>query len=117
MPQKGRRTRNPRAVPVVALAAVLALGAVACGESKEEKALDQVCDARADIQKNINELSSLTATTATVDGIKKNVSAIQDDLGKIKDAQPDLSPSRKQQVQAATDTFQSDVSSTVNSLS
>ena len=105
-------------IGAVSIAVCSVLGLVACGsgESKEQKALNQVCDARADIQKQINELSSLTATTATVDGIKGNASAISSDLTKIKDAQPQLNEQRKKEVQSATQAFEADVSSTINGL-
>jgi len=107
-----------RLIGAVSIAIGLMLGLVACGsgQSKEEKALNQVCDARADIQKQINELSSLTVTTATVDGVKGNVDAIKSDLTKIKDATPDLTEQRKKEVQSATQTFETEVSSTINGL-
>ena len=49
------------------LAIVLLLGILlgACGESDEEQAQDAVCDARASIQKQVDELSGLTLGTAT----------------------------------------------------
>ena len=61
------------------------LAVAACGDAKssQEKAQNQVCDARADIQKQVNELTSLTFSTATTDGVKKNLQAIQKDLGKF----------------------------------
>jgi hypothetical protein len=42
---------------------MLALTLGACGESDEEKAQNQVCDARADIAKQVDELKGLTAAT------------------------------------------------------
>ena len=102
------------------LAMLLLLGAVALagcgGQSKEDKAKSQVCDARSDISKQVNELSSLTLASASVDGIKQNVKAIQDDLGKIKDAQSDLTPQRKQQVQSANAAFTQQVKSIASNV-
>jgi hypothetical protein len=102
------------------LALLLLLGAVALagcgGQSKEDKAKSQVCDARADISKQVDELSSLTLATASVDGIKQNVKAIQDDLGKIKDAQSNLTPERKQQVQSANEAFTQQMKSIASSV-
>ena len=105
--------------PVVAallLASVVAI--VACGddESSAEKAQNQVCDARADIQKQVDELSQLTLSTATTDGIDQNLQAIKDDLGKIKDAESDLNADRKQEVQSATQQFTSEVASVAKTV-
>lgn len=89
-------------IPVLA-AAGIALSA--CGQSAEDKAKAQVCNARADIQKQVNELRGLSLTTATVDGVKSNLNAIKADLGKIKDAQGQLSDARRKEVQAANAAF------------
>ena len=48
---------------------------------------------------------------------KSAVEAIGEDLKKIKDAQPNLAPARKEQVEKATETFQKQLSSTVTALS
>lgn len=77
----------------------------ACGESAEKKAQKQVCDARADIQNQVDALRSLTISSSIKDDLTKSVDAIRDDISKIKDAQPDLKPARKQQVDEATQTF------------
>src|SRR5436190_19297839 len=79
---------------IAALLAALLLAVAGCGESKEDKAKKQVCSARADLQKQVNELSSLTLATATVNGVKDSVNAITNDLKKIKDAQRDLNAAR-----------------------
>ena len=93
----------------------------ACGESKEDKAKKQVCSARSDITKQIDSLKTLTISTSTPDDVKSALNTIKDDVSKMKDAQPDLAPDRKQQVQTATKTFESQlqqiVPSTVNGLS
>jgi len=109
-----------RAEGIAAIAVVLLLlvvgTAVGCGESDEEKAQNDVCDARNDIEKRVNELSNLTVSTATVDGIQKNLNAIQDDLNKISDAQGDLNDERKQQVESANKKFKSQVNSIAQGL-
>jgi hypothetical protein len=103
------------------LALLSALVLAACGESKEDKAVKSVCSARADISKQISHLKSLTPTTATVEDVQSSLSAIGAALGKIKDAQGDLRGDRKQQVQNANQTFESQLksitSSAVKSLS
>ena len=85
----------------LALAALLvvAVAIAACGdsESDQERAQNQVCDARADIEQQISELRGLN-------------------LVKMKDAQPDLTDQRKQQVESATKAFESRVESVVKGL-
>ena len=101
---------------IAAVLAALLLASAGCGESKQDKAKKQVCSARSDLQKNVNELSSLTISTASVNGIKDNVNAITNDLKKIKDAQGNLNAARKAQVQQATQEFESQLSSIAKSI-
>lgn len=99
---------------LVLVAAALALAA--CGESTQDKAQSQVCDARADIQKQVSDLSSLTLATASVDGVQSKLKAIRSSLQKIADAQGDLNADRKKQVQAANQAFRTQLSSIVSDL-
>jgi uncharacterized membrane-anchored protein YjiN (DUF445 family) len=99
---------------LVLVAAALALAA--CGESTQDKAQSQVCDARADIQKQVSDLSSLTLATASVDGVQSKLKAIRSSLQKIADAQGDLNADRKRQVQAANQAFRTQLSSIVSDL-
>jgi uncharacterized membrane-anchored protein YjiN (DUF445 family) len=85
----------------------LGLALAACGQSDEEKAKADVCDARDDIRANVRELQDLTLGTATVDKVKANLQAIEKDLKTIADAQGDLSESDKQRLQEANDAFKS----------
>jgi uncharacterized protein YjbJ (UPF0337 family) len=89
------------------LVAVALLGG--CGESAEDKAQSSVCDARADIDKQVQELSGLTAATVTLDGVRGSLKAIETDLGQIKDAQGDLAGDRKDQAEQAWQTFRGEV--------
>jgi hypothetical protein len=101
----------------IALAvAALALALAACGESKQDKAKSQVCDARADIQKQVNTLQSLTPATVTVDSVKNSLNSIGDSLKKIAGAQSDLNAERKQQVQSANDQFVSEFKSVTSEV-
>ncbi len=96
------------------LAAALAAAALviaACGESDQEKAQNQVCDARADIGQQVDDLKGMTASTATADGVKDAFSAIGDDLQQMTSAQGDLSDERRQQVQTAVQSFGAEVKS------
>jgi hypothetical protein len=95
---------------------LIAATAVGCGESDEEKAETQVCDARADLKKQVDELAALTPETATADGVEENLNAIEDDLNQMKDAQADLSDDRKQEVESATQEFASEVEAIAEGL-
>jgi hypothetical protein len=103
---------------LLAFAAVLlsALVFASCGESSQEKAKAQVCEARSDISKQVKMLSELTLSTTVLTEAKTGFEAIGKDLTKIKDAQPDLEPARKQQVEAATVTFATQVNSILSEL-
>ena len=101
---------------LVAVVLLIAAAAVGCGESDEEKAQTQVCDARADLKKQVDDLAGLTVSTATVDGVEENLNAIEDDLNQIKDAQGDLNEERKQEVESATQEFSSEVEAVANDL-
>jgi hypothetical protein len=104
--------RRLRAPIVLTVAFLL----VACGESDEEKAQKAVCDARASIAKQVDELKSLTPQTVSADAVTSSLSAIRDDLSKIKNAQADLSDDRRQQVQSANDAFSSQVQGTIREV-
>ncbi len=104
-------------VPLLAL--LVALGATAlagCGESSQEKAKAQVCSARSDISKQIATLEGLKLSTNLPTEIKDGFEAITGDLKTIKDAQPDLEPARREQVEAATSTFETQLTAIVNEV-
>ena len=97
------------------LATAIALAACG-GQSKEDKAKTQVCDARADVRKQVDELTGLTPSTATVDGVTANLTAIRADLGKITSAQSDLSDTRREQVSTANKAFADQVRATAQNV-
>ena len=88
---------------------VLAVVLTGCGDSKEETAQSNVCDAKAGIQKQVDELEGMTASTVTLDGVKSSLQTIGDDLTKLKDAQGDLSGDRKDEAEKAWQTFRAEV--------
>src|SRR4051794_17650656 len=92
------------------------VGGAGAGQWKEERARAPAGDARADVKKQVNELRGLTASTATVDGVSQNLTAIRNDLGKITDAQSNLSDDRRQKVQAANTAFTDQVKSVVQNV-
>jgi hypothetical protein len=107
------------ALLLIALASTAAIAG--CGESEEDKAKADVCDARDDIKKQIDTLQGLTLSTATLSQVSDSVKAIGEDLRKIADVQSDLSDERRQQIQQANaefgDTVQQIASQVTRSLS
>src|SRR5580693_9244415 len=103
--EHGCRLRNVRKVTAVVALLLAGLVLAGCGESSQEKAKAQVCSARSDIQKQVNKLSELTLSTSVLSQAKEGLDAIGSDLTKIKEAQPNLEPARKQQIETATHTF------------
>ncbi len=104
MGNAGRSVRSIRGWVVAAVTLAVMLGATtACGSSQSasDKAKSQVCDAKSNIQTQINDLKSLTVGTATISGVKTNLTAIQNDLKTIQSAIPNLSGDTKPQVQSA----------------
>lgn len=108
------RVRSQSLVLIVSLLSVFVLAS--CGESSQEKAKAQVCQARSDISKEVKKLSELTLSTSILTEAKSGVEAIGKDITTIKNAQPDLEPARKEQVQAATRTFESQINSILSEL-
>ena len=71
----------------------------------QDQAASTVCAARADIEAQVQTLTTLTASSATRASVTSALEAIAADLQKIKEAQADLTPERKQQVQNAVTAF------------
>jgi predicted nucleic acid-binding Zn-ribbon protein len=94
---------------IVILASLFAALPVACGESEEEKAQDRVCDARADIEKRVDDLAALTITSASIDEVTNNLKAIRDDLEKIAAEREDLAPEQRDAVDQAAKRFRSEL--------
>ena len=82
-----------RWIIVVGLVVVVGVGAYlifGTGESQADKAMVDVCDARAGISEQVDTLKGLTPSTASVEKVKGPVQAILDDLAKIAAARKDL---------------------------
>jgi hypothetical protein len=117
-----------RSLTTLTVCAALALAAAGCGSSTDdsstptptqtsnegstpaqEQAATQVCDARADIKKQVQTLTSLSTENATIADITSAVTAITSDLQTMKAAQADLAPERKQQVSDAAAAFETEL--------
>ena len=88
---------------LVCLAPALLVGG--CGNSEEDDAQAAVCSARDDISKEIEQLQSLTLTTATTSQVSDNLEAIRDNLKTIRDSREKLSDDRRKEVDAANAAF------------
>src|SRR4051794_28258199 len=98
---------TPRMLAPVALAAAALAG---CGgQSSQGQAQSKVCDARADIAKQVDSLQALAPQTFSVETARSSLQAIRQDLSTIKDAQGDLNDDRRKQVQDANQAFASQV--------
>ena len=105
-----------RSFPAISVA-LAAVAIAACGgDSKADQAKSQVCDARADISKQVDTLKSMTISTATLNQVQDSLKAIGDDLTKIKNARNNLDDDRKSQVDEANKNFESQVKSTFSDL-
>jgi ABC-type glycerol-3-phosphate transport system substrate-binding protein len=96
----------------LALAALLA----ACGESEEQEAQDRVCEARADIERRVDDLAALTPTTVSVARVTSNLEAIRDDLGKIAAEREELAPAQRREVEEAGERFRSQLETTARDV-
>ena len=103
-------------ITAVLAIAIVAFAACGDGESEQDRAQNQVCDARADIQKQLDQLRGLTLETATLDGIKQPLNAMKNDVAQIRDAQSQLNDQRRQQVEQASKSFGSQVESALEAL-
>ena len=101
---------------IVILASLLAALPVACGESEEEKAQDRVCDARADIEKRVDDLADLTITTASIEDVTNNLTAIRDDLEEIAAEREDLAPEQQDAIDQAAKRFRSELETTAKDV-
>jgi long-subunit fatty acid transport protein len=101
---------------IVTAIALVAASLPACGESSEETATAKLCDARAGIAEEVDQLKAITVTTATSSKISASLQSIRDDLSTIAEARGDLSEDRRAQVDKANDTFAATVTDLAGTL-
>lgn len=104
---------------VGSLLVVIALGLIvffATRQSEEEKALQAVCKARADIQTRVQDLASTDITNFTLNGFKENVQGISNDVSTIRTNSAKLNPNRKQELQQANQEFEDAVTTSLKGI-
>jgi C4-dicarboxylate-specific signal transduction histidine kinase len=116
-----RRTAHPGTMLALAAAVLALLAASACGggssDSASDKAKQQACDARADIQTQITNLGNLPLNLDSVDKAKTALTAIQTDLNTIKDAAPKVGGDLQKQLETANAAFVNAVQTVVSNIS
>jgi hypothetical protein len=90
------------AVPLIL---VTPLALAACGESSQEKARKQVCAASSEISKQLTKLEGLPINTSFPTEAVTSLEAIAKSLKEVKSAAPNLEPARKEEVEAGTKAF------------
>jgi hypothetical protein len=90
---------------VVPLVMVAPLGLAACGESSQEKARKQVCAASSEISKQLTKLEGLPINISFPTEAVTSLEAIAKSLKEVKSAAPNLEPARKEEVEAGTKAF------------
>ena len=105
-----------RSLTIVSFAVAALLVGAGCGDSKSDRAMTDVCAARDDITKQVDALQDTTISTATTTDVTNGLQAIRGNLTKIGNATKDLAGERRQDVEAANDTFRDSVRKTLSSL-
>jgi hypothetical protein len=100
------------ALVVVVIVVVVLTG----GDSKSDKALAQVCGARADISQQLKTLQGLAPGSGAAEQAKQSLQAIADDLKTIAGARADLSDARRGEIQSANEAFASGVKDAVGGV-
>jgi len=91
-----------------------------CGESeaeKQAKAEKTVCEAKHQIATSVQSLQGLTLTTATTSSVQDDVKSIEAGLKKIKEAEGQLSSSRRAAVEKANDQLSAELQTIGQELS
>jgi hypothetical protein len=101
--------RLVRSTVTAVAVALTATALLACGESSQEKAKAQVCSARSEIAAQVSKLEGLSISSTFLTEAKSSVEAINKSVAKINEAEPNLEPAVKEQVEAGTKTFQAEM--------
>jgi hypothetical protein len=103
-------------IRIIAASLGLAAPLAACGESEEEKGQNRVCDARADIERRVDDLAALTVTTVSIERVTNNLEAIRDALKTIAAEREKLAPEQRREVEEAGERFRSELENTAQEV-
>ena len=95
---------------------VTTLGLAGCGESSEEKARAEVCSASKEISTQITKLEGLPINSSFPAEAKASVEAIDKSLKSVKSAAPNLETARKEEVEAGTTAFETEIATITASI-
>ena len=107
------RHRSARRAGLAVCALLAAPSLAACGgdSEQEETAQQRVCDARAAIRTSIDGIRELPLTRESIPAVQESLQSIRADLRRIREAQPELAPERREEAQEATRAFRAEVES------
>jgi hypothetical protein len=105
-----RRSANLRAAVLALMAAGSLLAATGCGgSSSADQAKTDACNAKSDINTQVQKLKGLPPTLASVDTAQTALTKISDDLKTIQDNAPKVNGDLKGQLQDANAKFKDQV--------
>jgi hypothetical protein len=107
-----------KTVGVISIVALVLLAAAGCGgsQSASDKAKSQACDARSDIQAQVDTLKGLPLSPDSVDKAKTALQKINSDLDMIATAAPTVKGDLGSQLKAANATFKTQVQQITDSI-
>ncbi len=97
----------------LALPLVFATG---CGESAQAKAEKTVCEGKKEIGTSVQSLQSMTLTTASASTVQSDIKGIEAGLRKVKEAEGQLSGSRREAAEKANAQLSSELSGIAHEL-
>ena len=105
-------------IGLISIVALAMLAAAGCGggQSAEDKAKSQACDASADIQAQVDTLKGLPLSTDSVDKAKAALQKINSDLDTIAAAAPTVKGDLGSQLKAANAAFKTQVQQIADSI-
>lgn len=101
------------------LVAVIVLGLIiffATRTSPEQKALEAVCGARANIETRVNNISQTTIENFTLDAFKEDIEGIRRDVQTISENEEKVKPDRRKNLETANAAFKNELLTTLKTL-
>ncbi len=90
--------------------------ATGCGESAQAKAEKTVCEGKQEIGASVKSLQSMTLATASTSTVQSDIKGIEAGLRKVKEAQGQLSSSRREAAEKANAQLSAELSSIAHEL-